>query len=223
MEFLKLEKPATSSQIDDIIIVGRILCGEKKLFEVLLRRYNQTLFRVIRSYLKDPDEIQDAMQNTYLKAYDKLYQFQGQSAFSTWLIRIGINEALLRLNNIKKERNLYAASVGATADTILQMPDRQMNPEKSVMREETQYIIEHAIDRMPEKYRAVFVLKEIEGLKNREIAESLEITESNVKVRLHRAKMIMKDALCVLSPETEVFGFGDRHCDAVVNFVVKRI
>lgn len=212
-----------SCQIADYAIVKRVIGGEKELFEILLRRYNQGLFRAIRSYLKDRNEVQDAMQNTYLKAFDKLYQFQGNAAFSTWLIRIGINEALLRLRAIKKERKLYTSSIDITSKSVNQIPDKQMNPEKVVMREEAQQLLERAIDELPEKYRVIYVLKEVQGLENADIAECLGITHSNVKVRLHRAKTLMKNVLYNVSSKAQVFEFGNKHCDAVVEYVMKNI
>jgi RNA polymerase sigma-70 factor (ECF subfamily) len=223
MEALKISDNRTSSP-DDAQIVARILGGEKELFEILLRRYNQTLYRVIRGYLKDPDDIQDAMQNAYLKAYDKLFQFRGNSSFSTWLIRIGINEALLRLKDIKKGKTVYLDTfLGPKTDFINQIPDKQMNPEKAIIRQEAKHLLEQAIDNLPEKYRLIYILKEIEGLDNTQIQESLGLTEINVKVRLHRAKKLLKDSLYQLTSNGEVFEFGNAHCDAVVNFVMSRI
>ncbi|HUM65769.1 MAG TPA: sigma-70 family RNA polymerase sigma factor [Chitinophagaceae bacterium] len=189
MEALKIGDYRTSAP-DDAQIVRRILGGEKELFEILLRRYNQTLFRVIRGYLKDRDEIQDVMQNVYLKAFDKLFQFQGNSSFSTWLIRIGINEALLRLKDIKRGKTIYLDSIlDINTDRINQIPDRQMNPEKAIIGQEAKQLLEQAIDSLPKKYRLVYILKEVEGLTNMQIEETLGLTESNVKVRLHRAKI----------------------------------
>jgi RNA polymerase sigma-70 factor (ECF subfamily) len=223
MEALKISDYRTSSP-DDAQIVRRIIGGEKELFEILLRRYNQTLYRVIRGYLKDREEVQDAMQNAYLKAFDKLFQFQGNSSFSTWLIRIGINEALLRLKDIKKGKTVYLDTfLGNKTNFINQIPDKQMNPEKAIIRQEAKHLLEQAIDNLPEKYRLIYILKEIEELDNVQIQESLGLSESNVKVRLHRAKKLLKDSLYQLTSKGEVFEFGNAHCDAVVNFVMSRI
>jgi RNA polymerase sigma factor (sigma-70 family) len=223
MEALKISDYRTST-LDDAQIVRRILAGEKELFEILLRRYNQTLFRVIRGYLKDQDEVQDAMQNAYLKAYDKLFQFQGNSSFSTWLIRIGINEALLRLKELKKGKVISLDTFLPTSKTLInQIPDKQMNPEKAILSQEAKQLLEQAIDNLPEKYRVIYVLKEIEGLETPQIEESLGLSESNVKVRLHRAKKLLKDNLYHLSSKGQVFEFGNSRCDAVVHFVMGRI
>jgi RNA polymerase sigma factor (sigma-70 family) len=223
MEALKISDQQTRS-LDDGQIVRRILGGEKELFEILLRRYNQMLYRVIRGYLKDQNEVQDAMQNAYLKAYDKLFQFHGDSSFSTWLIRIGINEALLRLKDLKKGKTIYLDNfLESTTTALNQLPDKQMNPEKAIISQEAKQLLEQAIDNLPEKYRLVYILKEIQGVESHEIEQSLGLSESNVKVRLHRAKKLLKDSLFQLTSKGEVFEFGNSRCDAVVGFVMSRI
>ncbi len=215
----------TPAQLSDAELVRRILAGEKALFEILMRRYNQTVFRIIRSYLKDQDEVEDAMQNSYLKAFDRLYQFQGSASFSTWLIRISINEALLRLKHIKRNKHvfLHAGEYRAGISPVNQIPDKQMNPEKAMIRREARQLLEEAIDKLPEKYRVIYMLKEVEGLENAQIEEALGISESNIKVRLHRAKKLLQESLFALTSGGEVFEFGNRRCDAVVSFVMRRI
>jgi RNA polymerase sigma factor (sigma-70 family) len=222
MEALRITDYA-SCKLDDSVIVQRILAGEKELFEILLRRHNQRLFRIIRSYLKNADEVQDAMQNAYLKAFDKLHQFQGSSSFSTWLIRIGINEALLRLKNMKRAKVIHLNSEDAGSESLKQIHDNQIGPERKIINQESKQILEKAIDNLPEKYRVVYMLKEVEGLPSQEVCESLGLTESNMKVRLHRAKALLKESLFQLSVTADVFEFGNARCDAVVNFVMSAI
>lgn len=211
-----------TSQLDDTSVVRRVIAGEKELFEILMRRHNQTLYRVIRGYLRDDDEVRDAMQNAYLKAFDKLYQFHGNAAFSTWLIRIGINEALLRLKDIKRGKVIYMTADDVGAETLNRIPDKQINAERAMIRQETQQLLERAIDNLPEKYRVIYMMKEVEGMSNQDIAGCLGLTESNVKVRGYRAKTILKDILLEMSTG-QVFEFGNTRCDAVVNLVMKAI
>jgi RNA polymerase sigma factor (sigma-70 family) len=208
--------------LQDDTIVARIIKGEKELFEIILRRYNQKLYRVIRGYLKDNDDIQDAMQDTYLKAFDKLFQFKGDSAFSTWLIRIGINEALQR---IKKQKVKHlTSSLDLTDDKIIQLPaSKEMNPEYSAISSEAKRLLEVAIDNLPEKYRLVYIMREVEGMNNTEVAAILGIEENNVKIRHHRAKSLMKDNLLKLSTDLRIYEFGNEKCDAMVNLVMSRI
>jgi RNA polymerase sigma factor (sigma-70 family) len=224
MEAVKLTEYA-SAQMHDAEVVKRVIAGEKALFEILMRRHNQTLYRTVRSYLRDEDEVQDAMQNTYLKAFDKLYQFQGSSSFSTWLIRIGINEALQRLKDIRKKKVIFLHPdiQHDTSLQINQIADKQMNPEKAIISHEARQLLERAIDSLPEKYRIIYILKEVEALDSSEIQQSLGISESNIKVRLHRAKKLLKESLFELTSKGEVFEFGNAHCDALVSFVMSRI
>ena len=137
------KKAKFQPQLTDSEIVKRVLLGEKELFEILVGRNNQSLYRAMRSYLKDENDVQDAMQEAYLKAYDKLQQFQGDSSFSTWLIRIGINEALLQL---RAKKNIASSSVKRNdpqLQKLLQIPDKmQMNPENKIIQKEIRNVIE---------------------------------------------------------------------------------
>ena len=210
-------------KIQDEIVVRRVLSGEKELFEILLRRYNQTLYRVIRGYLHDEDDVEDAMQDTYLKAFDKLQQFQGKSAFSTWLVRIGINEALLRIRRLKQSRSMVLHEADAKEEIVNVSDNIEMTPEKLAIHHETRQLIEKAIDQLPEKFRVIYILKEIEGMKNEEIAHCLEISTPNVKVRLHRARTLLKDSLYRISADSEIFEFGNRRCDRLVEGVMEKL
>lgn len=210
-------------KIQDEIVVRRVLGGEKELFEILLRRYNQTLYRVIRGYLHDEDDVEDAMQDTYLKAFDKLQQFQGKSAFSTWLVRIGINEALLRIRRLKQSRSMVLHEADVKEEIVNVSDNIEMTPEKLAIRHETRQLIEKAIDQLPEKFRIIYILKEIEGMKNEEIAHCLEISTPNVKVRLHRARTLLKDTLYRISAGSEIFEFGNSRCDRLVAGVMEKL
>lgn len=217
MEPVKLISLFDKSRISDAEVVDRVLRGEKELYELLMRRHNQKLYRTIRCYLKREGEAEDAMQDTYLRAYEKLHQFRNDSRFSTWLIRIGINTALGKLREAK--RLAPAATLEDILDNhiILQMPEpSRMNPEKIAIQKEVKQLLEKAVDRLPEKYRIIYVLREMEDIAVAEICQCLDLSESNVKVRLHRAKSMLKEDLYKLSISRDVFEFGSRHCDAVV-------
>jgi len=210
--------------LSDSDIVHKILSGEKELYEILLRRNNQTLYRVIRSYLKEQEEIEDIMQNAYLKAFEKLYQFKHNSKFSTWLIRIGINEALARLKTKGKYLNLHNNENQISDHKILDFPDTdQNNPEKQIIRKEALLMLEKAIDKLDIKYRNVYILREVEGLSIAEISACLTLTTSNVKVRLHRAKSKIKENLYDLSSKKELYEFGLSQCDNIVDKVMRAI
>ncbi|MGV3503209.1 MAG: RNA polymerase sigma factor [Adhaeribacter sp.] len=217
MESVKLISLPGTSRIPDAEVVERVLHGEKELYELLMRRHNQKLYRTIRCYLKREAEAEDAMQDTYLKAYEKLHQFRQDAQFSTWLIRIGINTALGRLRQNKRSAPTAALEDLLDNNLILQLPEpSQMNPEKIAMQEELKRLLEKAVDRLPEKYRLIYVLREMEDMPVSEISQCLELSESNVKVRVHRAKALLKEDLYKLSHSREVFEFGSRRCDALV-------
>lgn len=200
-------------------IIKRILSGEKELYEILLRRHNQKLYRVIRSYISDTAEIEDIMQNTYLKAYEKLYQFKHNSTYSTWLIRIGINEALARLKIKSKVYNLQAQNF--EKNSILELPDTtQLNPESKIIRNETKQLLENTIDSLDTKYKTVYILKEVEEMSIKEIANCLNISPSNTKVRLHRAKHMLKERLFEITANTDIYEFGFSKCDRLTEQVM---
>ena len=211
-------------KIKESEIIKRILSGEKELYEILVKRNNQKLYRIIRSYIKDDSEIEDIMQDSYVKAFTKLYQFKLESSFSTWLIRIGINESLARLKEKGKLYHLNEHSDNLRSNTILEIPDnRQLNPQDKMVRNETKQILENAIDSLDIKYKTVYVMKEVEEMSLKEIAIALDITIANVKVRLHRSKEMLKEKLYEVANDKNIFEFGFSRCDRITENVMKRI
>src|SRR5690606_37372907 len=158
----------------------------------------------IRSYVHTEDDVKDIMQDAYVKAYLKLEQFRSESSFSTWLIRIAINEALQHIRKHKRLMENYGKT--ESIESIYQLADtNQMNPEKQAITTETKILVERAVDQLPEKYKIIFVLHQIEGLSNSEIAACLALTDSNVKVRLHRAKALLKEELFKTTHDASIF------------------
>lgn len=221
MEALKYS-PERRSTLAEREVIARVILGEKGLYEILMRRYNQTLFRAVRSYLDRQEDVEDAMQETYLKAYAKLDQFKGDAAFSTWLVRIGINESLQKL---RKSRTLRVhTNPDVRMEQLQQLPDNgQMNPEQRTIQGESKRLMEQAIDKLPEAYRAVYMLREVEGMNVAEVAHCLDISEANVKVRLHRAKSMLKESIWGAHAGAPAFEFGNSHCDHIVAAVMARI
>lgn len=209
-----------NSQATDAEVVARVLSGEKELYELLMRRHNQKLYRAVRSYLREETEVEDAMQDAYLLAYEKLYQFRNDALFSTWLIRIGINVALGKLRENKRFAPATLPVDGQDNITMLLNQANFMNPENLAIRKEVKQLLEKAIDGIPEKYRIIYTLREVEGMSVNEITQCLDISESNVKVRLHRAKAMLKESLFKLAINREVFEFGFKRCDAIVESVM---
>lgn len=217
----KMKKEIVSTTVmPDMLVVERILEGQTELFEILMRRYNKLLYRTIRSYIDVEADVEDTMQDAYVKAFQKLYQFKNEAMFSTWLVRIGINEALQRKRKSKKYKTVDITQENGT----LQIADTSfMNPESNTIYKESTAFIEKAIDALPHKYKIVFMLKEVDGMEILEISKTLDLSNSNVKVRLHRARNMMKDYLVQATNTRNVFEFGNSKCDRLVENVMNRI
>jgi RNA polymerase sigma-70 factor (ECF subfamily) len=214
----------SNHKIKESEVIRRILGGEKELYEILVRRNNQKLYRIIRSYLKEDAEIEDIMQNSYLKAYIKLYQFKLESSFSTWLIRIGINESLARLKEKGKLYHLNERSDDLRSNTILEIPDnKQLDPQDKMIRNEAKQLLENAIDHLDTKYKTVYMMKEVEEMSLKEIAIALDLTVANVKVRLHRSKEMLKEKIYEVANDKIIFEFGFSRCDRITENVMKLI
>lgn len=197
-----------------------MLHGETELFEILMRRYNELLYRTIRSYFEQESDIEDIMQDAYVKTYQKLYQFKNESAFSTWLVRIGINEALQRKRKLKHHRTIALDQ----ERSFLQIADTStMNPENNTIYKESTAFLERAVDTLPQKYKIIYILREVEGMEIQEISKSLDLTTSNVKVRLFRARNMIKDHIFSATNTKNIFEFGNRKCDRLVELVLKRV
>lgn len=205
----------------DEALISRITDGYTELYELIIKRYNQQLFRVIRGYLSDEHDVKDVMQSTYLKAFENLEQFRGEARFSTWLIRIGINEALKKLN----DQNNITGRISVTyADNSNQINGIEApTPETKAMRKDMNNHLEKAIDTLPQKYRCVLIMREIEQMSTRETAEALDISRVNVKVRLHRAKKMLRDQLEKMLSSMDLFSFKGNDCDAMTEQVMKLI
>lgn len=213
----KLENNEQDNQV-----IEQILEGDTELFEILMRRHNQLLFRTIRSYFREEADVEDIMQDTYIKVFEKLHQFNKEAQFTTWLVRIGINEALQRKRKLKKHNGLRY--IGAEDTEIFQIPDTTtMNPEIKSKVINPAVFIENAIEGLPEKYKIVYMLKEVEGMEVSEVAAGLQLSVSNVKIRLHRARKMLKDSLLQIACKSDLFEFGNEKCDRMVDTVLKLI
>lgn len=204
-------------EICDAEIVQDVLNGNTAAYEQLMRKYNQRLFRVGISYLKDEKDVEDAMQSTYLKAFYALSTFKHDSKFPTWLIRIMINECLHLLR-----RQLQFKAVDISAE----LPERVVTfetGEEELIKKEMKLLLETSIIALSPKYRSVYMLREVEGLSTIETAETLDISESNVKIRLRRAKEMLRVELVRRSGEVDIFTFGSDRCSHLVQRVLSKI
>jgi RNA polymerase sigma factor (sigma-70 family) len=211
---------AGNTDITDEQIVSRVLGGEKDAYEVIVRRHNHKLYRVARGILHDEQEIQDAMQDAYLKAFEKLYQFKGNSTFSTWLTRILINTAFARFNEQKRMHTSEIDDIRDESLMITQDPAVEPSPEVS---SNLKTALEAAINSLPSSYRSVFMLREIEHMTVADTAYCLDISEVNVKVRLHRSKEMLKKLLRQGFGEMDLFEFGGKKCDAFTHRMMQAL
>ncbi len=182
---------------DDLLIVDRVLAGDTQAFADLVRRHEQRVYRTTMSVTKNPEDAEDAAQETFLKAFHHLGQFQRGSRFTTWLTRIAINEGLQKL---RKRRNTESLDELLVSDEEgLPMPrqveDWHDNPEQLYARQEIRSFIEKAIESLPPAYRVVFMLRDVEELSTDETAEALGISVAAVKSRALRARLMMREAL----------------------------
>lgn len=213
----------TACQLSDDEVVRRVQAGDTALYEVLMRRYNQRLYRIARSILRDEDEAEDVIQETYVRAYASLHQFAGRAQFSTWLSRIAVYEACSRL---RKQKRLQESPVTLNEDQSMEsVKSSDPNPEQQALSREAISFLERAVDKLPEMYRCVFVLREVENLSTSETAACLELSEETVKVRLLRARQMLRNQLYTQAGATSshAFAFMGERCDRVVRNVFSRL
>jgi RNA polymerase sigma-70 factor, ECF subfamily len=212
---------ARGASLDDGEVVRRVLAGERALFEVLVRRHDQRVYRTVRSILRSEGEAEDAMQQAWLQAYLHLGEFAGNSAFSTWLVRIAANEALQRLR--RRSPLSAVAEEEGEEDTVVDL--HAEDPEERAASREAVRLVEHAVDKLPAHYRSVFMLRDIEGLSTADTAAALGIGEEAAKVRLHRARAMLRESLSEIVDEAapEAFQFLAPRCNKMVAWVMAEI
>jgi RNA polymerase sigma-70 factor, ECF subfamily len=206
----------------DEAVVESILNGDSALFELLMRRYNERLYRAARAITRDDREAEDVMQQAYVNAYTNLRQFNGQARFATWLTRIAINEALARV----RQRGRYEAfdEQHVNVETFMSW-NPPPTPEKQALTGELRDLLESAIDALPDGARETFVLRDVEGLSTAEAAAALDVSEDVVKTRLSRARAALRRSLLQRAGAStpDAFRFYRPRCDRVVNQVMERI
>ena len=211
---------ARSKALSDEDIVSRVLDGDSALFEVLMRRHNERVFRAARAILRDEKEAEDVMQAAYVNAYTHLAQFDGRARFSTWLTKIAVHEALARA----RRQGRYELMDEAPLEAIMPNPSSP-DPERQTFANELGRLIESAVDTLGDGYREVFMLRQVEGMSTAETADVLGVTEDVVKTRFSRARRtIQRDLLNRMgSASATAFTFGQARCDRVVAAVLERV
>ena len=211
--------------VSDEQLVERVRRGETELYELLMRRYNQRLYRVATSVLRNPEEAEDVVQEAFVRAYTHLDQFLGTARFSTWLTKIAVYESLARL----RQRNRITddgASAGPEKPGIMESLKSAMpGPEEQLLEKQAIEILEDAVDGLPDNLRSVYMMREIEEMSTAETAECLGLTEAAVKTRLHRARRLLRRQLYarVGAVSGQTYRFLGARCDRVVHAVMGRI
>jgi RNA polymerase sigma factor (sigma-70 family) len=213
-----------SIQLDsDSVVIGRILEGDISLFEVLIRRHNPVLYRIARSYGFNHQDAEDLMQDTHVIAYTQLSKFEGRASYKTWISTIMINKCLYKLK-YGYFKNEFPSELVRELN-IESMPEKakENQPEDKLLNRELSMVIEKSIQKIPVMYRTVFILREVEGFSVAETAELLNITTTNVKVRLNRAKALLRNEIEETYNRSELFSFNLIYCDAIVHKVFEKI
>jgi len=219
-----LQTVAAPTVLSDGEVVARVLAGDISLFEILMRRYNQRLFRVARGILTDDAEAEDVVQEAYMRAFRELASFRGEALFSTWLTRIACHEALARARKRQRLVRLVPRPSDAGGEP-LDPPSKAIDPERELENRQLQNVLREAVELLPDPLRTVFCLREIEGLSTEETAGALDLTTENVRVRLHRAKRSLRQTLDArMGREVRrLYLFDGARCDRIVAGVFERL
>ncbi len=223
MEGTEILEKARSEGWTDEEIVDRVRGGETALYEIIMRRYNQRLYRVARAILRDDGEAEDVMQDAYVRAYEHLDQFARRAPFSTWLTRIAVHEALARVRQRNRTQQINDGE--HEGEFVMNLAEPSLDPEQMASKAELGHLLEEALLSVPEQFRSVIMLRDVEELSTVETAEALEITEENVKIRLHRGRALVRGWLFqhVGARAKDAFPFMGARCDRVVQKVLERL
>jgi RNA polymerase sigma-70 factor, ECF subfamily len=227
-------KPSSPSRAEsskdaaDPVLVGAIAQGDHAAFETLMRRYNGKLFRIARSIVKDDSDAEDVLQDAYMDAYRHIDDFRGDSQVATWLTRIVINQALMRLRKEKRRSVIVPfrePGSGEAERAEVDVADRTTeSPSSRLLRGEIRRILERRIDELPLSFRTVFIMREVEDMSVEETAEALGIAPATVRSRLFRARALLRESLAreMDMATVDVFAFAGARCDRIVAAVLLR-
>lgn len=205
-------------QYTDTEIITKILDGELALFEILIRRNNPFLYKIGRSYNYNHEDTQDLMQDTFVDAFTSLSKFQAKASFKTWIIKIMLNNCYRKQLKFSSKNEVVHEMNDKSVPLFSN--DQQTDTNKLITNRELGRVIESALKQVPEDYRIVFSLREINGLNVMETADALNISEANVKVRLNRAKKMLRTEIEKSYSPEDVFEFNLVYCNDMVNRVM---
>jgi RNA polymerase sigma factor (sigma-70 family) len=208
-------------QYSDLEIIQKINEGDVKLFEILIRRYNPFLYKIGRTYRYNHQDTEDLMQDAYINAFSNLKKFENRSSFKTWFTRIMLNLCYQKKHKLSFINEIAGDHIQNEKSNV--MFQHSQNNEKITLNKELARVLENAIQEIPEDYRIVFSFRELNGLSVAETAGALDITESNVKVRLNRAKSMLQREIKKMYSREEIFEFNLIYCDGMVDRVMAKI
>ena len=215
------------ANVTDEAIINRIRGGDVNAYGSIMRRYNQRMFRIARSIVTNDASAMDCVQEAHIKAYTQLHKFNGEGSFFAWLARITRNEALMFLRKYKKEVVMEEDEIQNLDSTESHMKSDSINssPDYSLENKQLQKIINRNIDKLPENFRTVFVLRAIEQFNVRETAQILGINQITVKTRYFRARRLLRGQIQTYldTAGMNVYEFGGHHCDIIVFNVLSHI
>jgi RNA polymerase sigma-70 factor (ECF subfamily) len=219
--------PASLDRLDDSALAARTALGDDLAFEAIMRRHNRLLFRTARSILKSDAETEDALQEAYLSAWRALGSFRADAKLSTWLVRIVVNEALGRLRRRSAQVIPLDTLIDADDDETAswQADDPDLQPDRLATRAEMRRLMESRIDRLPDAFRTVFMLRAVEEMGTDEIAVALQIPEATVRTRFFRARSLLRESLSrdVDLAIGDAFSFAGARCDRIVAHVLAKL
>ena len=192
-----IQHTVTDPPSEELVLVRAAKTGDDKAFGELVRRYDRNVFRIAQHITQNREDAEDVVQDAFLKAYTNLQQFQEQSKFYTWLVRIAVNEALMKLRRRRPERTVSLDEEIKTEDDSVprEVADWAPNPEQNYNQAELKEILSRTIQGLPPGFRTVFILRDVEGLSTEETAEALELSVPAVKSRLLRARLQLRERL----------------------------
>jgi RNA polymerase sigma factor (sigma-70 family) len=198
------------------LTIEKVLQGDKHEFAIITQQCNQSLYRIAFAILRNESDAEDVLQSTYLKAYVHLAAFRRESSFKTWITRILVNECNMLLRARKKTKSLDSLEV-------IKQPSPTINAMDLLYHQQLRHWLEQAVLSLPERYRMVYILREVNELSTQEAALTLQVSEENIKVRLHRAKTMLRENLLHHVRAQELFLFGNQRCLRMTDRVMKKV
>lgn len=205
----------------DIEIIHEILTGKSQLYELLIQRNNPFLYKVGRSYGYNHHDTEDLMQETYINAYVNLSKFEKRSTFKTWIIKIMFNNCYQKKQKHSYQKETLPENNNYERCSLTSSPDK--HPWNGILNKELGHVLEQSLNQLPEDYRMVFALRELNGLSTIETAETLNISEANVKVRLNRTKALLRSQIQKIYSPDDIFEFNLIFCNRIVEAVISEI